>query len=196
MGLEYQEFLSFSVESPFDYEEVMEVHAHDLAMNEKANKVIELMEDGQQTLILFKSEFAMKQFREQIPSDIQSRMAFEGERELSSIIKEFQQKQIQVLCSFKLWEGLDIPNDALTRVIIHDLPFPPADPLFEARRQHATDAFHEVDLPFMLLRLRQGAGRLIRTSADSGTIHLLLDPTEQQVKNEIEGLFPVKIAFD
>ena len=91
---------------------------------------------------------------------------------------------------------MDIPNDALTRVIIHDLPFPPEDPLFEARRQHATDPFREVDLPFMLLRLRQGAGRLIRTSADSGTIHLLLDSTEQHVKNEIEGLFPVKVVFN
>ena len=38
-GLGIQEFLSFSVESPFDYDEVMEVHAHDLAVNEKANKV-------------------------------------------------------------------------------------------------------------------------------------------------------------
>ncbi|MBO1913428.1 hypothetical protein J4G37_52530, partial [Microvirga sp. 3-52] len=106
----------------------------------------------------------MRQFKSQIPLSYQSQMAFEGERELSSIIKEFQHKEIQVLCSFKLWEGLDIPNDALTQVIIHDLPFPPADPLFEARRQHATDPFNEVDLPFMLLRLRQGAGRLIRTS--------------------------------
>ena len=43
------------------------------------------------------------------------------------------------------------PEDALTRVIIHDLPFPPADPLFDARRQHAADPFREVDLPFMLL---------------------------------------------
>jgi ATP-dependent DNA helicase DinG len=195
-GLGIQEFLSFSVESPFDYDEVMEVHAHDLTVNEKANKAMELLENGQQTLILFKSEFAMKQFKSQIPLSYQSQMAFEGERELSSIIKEFQHKEIQVLCSFKLWEGLDIPNDALTQVIIHDLPFPPADPLFEARRQHATDAFTEVDLPFMLLRLRQGAGRLIRTSADSGTIHLLLDPIEQEVKKEIEGLFPVKVSFD
>lgn len=195
-GLGIQEFLSFSVESPFDYDEVMEVHAHDLTVNEKANKAMELLKNGQQTLILFKSEFAMKQFKSQIPLSYQSQMAFEGERELSSIIKEFQHKEIQVLCSFKLWEGLDIPNDALTQVIIHDLPFPPADPLFEARRQHATDAFTEVDLPFMLLRLRQGAGRLIRTSADSGTIHLLLDPIEQEVKNEIEGLFPVKVVFN
>ena len=93
-------------------------------------------------------------------------MSFEGERELSSIVKEFQQKKVQVLCSYHLWEGLDFPEDALTRVIIYDLPFPPSDPLFEARRKHANDPFEEVDLPFMLLRFRQGAGRLISTSAD------------------------------
>ena len=69
-------------------------------------------------------------------------------------------RQVQVLCSYHLWEGLDIPQDALTRVIIHDLPFPPKDPLFEARRKHAKDPFREVDLPFMLLRLRQGAGTI------------------------------------
>jgi len=122
-------------------------------------------------------------------------MAIEGERELSSIVRDFQQKRVQVLCSYNLWEGLDIPQDALTRVIIHDLPFPPADPLFDARRQHAGDSFKEVDLPYMLLRLRQGAGRLIRTSADSGTVHLLLDQVEQQMKSEIEGVFPVKMKM-
>ena len=100
-------------------------------------------------------------------------------------------KKVPVLCSYHLWEGFDIPEDALTRVIIHDLPFPPSDPLFEARRKHAKDPFREVDLPFMLLRLRQGAGRLIRTSADSGSVHLLLEGYEQKMKPEIEGIFPV-----
>ena len=75
----------------------------------------------------------------------QNRIAFEGERELSSIVRDFQQKKVPVLCSYHLWEGLDIPQDALTRVIIYDLPLPPSDPLFDARRQHATDPFREVD---------------------------------------------------
>lgn len=193
-GLGIQDYLSFSVESPFDYDEVMKVFAHKIDTDHKAKKTLELLEEGEQTLILFKSEQAMKRFKAQIPVEWKQQLAFEGERELSSIVRDFQRKQIQVLCSFKLWEGLDIPKDALTRVIIHDLPFPPNDPLFDARRQHAADSFREVDLPFMLLRLRQGAGRLIRTSADSGTIHLLLDADEQQVKTEIEGLFPVKIT--
>lgn len=194
-GLGIQDFLSFSVESPFDYEEVMEVFATDIEAGGKAKRALELLADGEQTLILFKSERAMQQFREQVPVEWQERIAFEGERELSSIVREFQQKQVPVLCSYHLWEGLDIPQDALTRVIIYDLPLPPSDPLFDARRQHAKDPFHEVDLPFMLLRLRQGAGRLIRTSADSGTVHLLLEGEEQNMKAEIEGIFPVQMKM-
>lgn len=192
-GLGIEDSLSFSVESPFDYDEVMQVFAHETVADQKVDKTLSLLEDEEQTLILFKSEDALKSFKKQIPSEWKSRIAFEGERELSSIVRDFQQKKVQVLCSYNLWEGLDIPEDALTRVIIHDLPFPPADPLFEARRQHADDAFKEVDLPYMLLRLRQGAGRLIRTSADSGTVHLLLDEREQQMKSEIVGVFPVQM---
>ncbi|WP_203246498.1 ATP-dependent DNA helicase [Sporosarcina beigongshangi] len=194
-GLGIQDFLSFSVESPFDYDEVMKVFATDVEVGGKAQRALELLEDGEQTLILFKSERAMQQFKDQVPANWQDRIAFEGERELSSIVREFQQKQVPVLCSYHLWEGLDIPQDALTRVIIYDLPLPPSDPLFDARRQHAKDPFREVDLPFMLLRLRQGAGRLIRTSADSGTVHLLLEGEEQRMKAEIEGIFPVQMKM-
>ncbi|MBE1553652.1 ATP-dependent DNA helicase [Sporosarcina limicola] len=194
-GLGIQDFLSFSVDSPFDYDEVMEVFATDVEQGGKAQQVLELLEDDKQTLILFKSEYAMNQFKAQVPVAWAGRIAFEGERELSSIVRDFQEQKVSVLCSYHLWEGLDIPQDALTRVIIHDLPFPPADPLFDARRKHATDPFREVDLPFMLLRLRQGAGRLIRTSADSGTIHLLLEGDEQAMKSEIEGVFPVKMKM-
>jgi len=194
-GLGIQDYLSFSVESPFDYDEVMEVFATDVEAGGKAKRALELLEDGEQTLILFKSERAMNHFKERVPSEWQDRIAFEGERELSSIVRDFQQKKVPVLCSYHLWEGLDIPQDALTRVIIYDLPLPPSDPLFDARRQHAKDPFREVDLPFMLLRLRQGAGRLIRTSADSGTVHLLLEGKEQEMKAEIESIFPVKMKM-
>ncbi|MEK3934564.1 ATP-dependent DNA helicase [Sporosarcina sp. FSL W7-1349] len=193
-GLGIEDYLSFSVQSPFDYDEVMKVVSTDVEDREKAEKVLELLEDGEQTLILFKSEQSMNRFQAQLPAKWEERVAFEGERELSSMIRDFQQKQVSFLCSYHLWEGLDIPQDALTRVIIHDLPFPPSDPLFEARRKHADDPFRQVDLPFMLLRLRQGAGRLIRTSEDYGTVHLLLNPLEQQLKPEIESIFPVPMV--
>jgi ATP-dependent DNA helicase DinG len=47
----------------------------------------------------------------------------------------------------------------------------------------------------MLLRLRQGVGRLIRTSADSGSVHLLLEGDEQKLKDEIKGIFPVQMKM-
>ncbi|WP_124070621.1 ATP-dependent DNA helicase [Filibacter tadaridae] len=195
-GLGIQDYLSFSVDSPFDYDEVMEVFATNVETDEKAARTLELLEEPEQTLLLFKSEHAMNVFKEQVPSAWKNRISFEGDRELSSLVRNFQQKRIEVLCSYHLWEGLDIPQDALTRVIIYDLPFPPSDPLFDARRNHAIDAFREVDLPFMLLRLRQGAGRLIRTSADTGTVHLLLDDEEQKMHKEIKGIFPVAIKMN
>ncbi len=192
-GLGIQDFISFSVDSPFDYEEVMKVYTTDVTMEEKAARALELLADGEQTLILFKSEKSMNRFKEQVPAVWQDRIAFEGDRELSSLVRDFQQKQVPILCSYHLWEGLDIPQDALTRVIIYDLPLPPSDPLFDAKRKQAEDPYREVDVPFMLLRLRQGAGRLIRTSEDSGTIHLFLDENDQKMKAEIEGIFPVDI---
>ncbi|MFC5603298.1 ATP-dependent DNA helicase [Sporosarcina koreensis] len=192
-SLGIEDFLSFSVESPFDYEEKMEVIAADLGEGEKPNYVLDLLKDGQQTLLLFKSEQSMKEFQAELNEEQRKGIAFEGERELSSIIREFQQKEISVLCSYHLWEGLDIPQDALTRVIIYDLPFPPHDPLFDARRKHAENPFEEVDLPFMLLRLRQGAGRLIRTSEDYGSVHILLEGLEQEMKEVIDGIFPVDL---
>ncbi len=193
-GLGIQDYLSFSVDSPFDYEEVMKVFTHELQSTEKTNKITKLIQDEEQTLILFKSKLALEQFKAELSPDVAAQLAFEGERELSSIVRDFQQKKVNVLCSYNLWEGLDIPEDALTKVIIHELPFPPADPLFDARRAHATDSFKEVDLPFMLLRLRQGVGRLIRTSADAGTIHLLLSTEESPLLKEIKSVLPVEMT--
>jgi len=119
-------------------------------------------------------------------------MAFEGDRELSSIIRDFQAKKMQAICSYHLWEGLDLPEEALTRVIVFDLPFPPHDPLFDAKRSFADDAFDEVELPYMLLRVQQGMGRLIRTSNDHGTINVFLNEEEQQVINHVTPVFAVE----
>ncbi|MDW0115517.1 ATP-dependent DNA helicase [Sporosarcina thermotolerans] len=191
-SLGIDDFLSFSVESPFDYEEVMDVIVAELEEGDKNDYVLDLLQKDEQTLILFKSEQSMKEFKEKVGEE-QKEIAFEGERELSSMIRDFQSKEISVLCSYHLWEGLDVPNDALTRVIIYDLPFPPQDPLFDARRKHAENPFKEVDLPFMLLRLRQGAGRLIRTSDDYGSIHIPLEGQDKELKSVISGIFPVEI---
>ncbi|MGG0655628.1 ATP-dependent DNA helicase [Rummeliibacillus pycnus] len=190
-SLGIKDYQSFSVASPFDYEEVMQIVLHHLNQEEKVRRVEELLEEGNQTLILFKSKQAMTSFKAQIDARFVAKVGFEGDRELSSIVRDFQEGKLQVLCSYHLWEGLDLPEEALTRVIIFDLPFPPHDPLFDAKRAFTDDPFRDVELPFMLLRLQQGMGRLIRTSNDHGDIHILLNEEESQYKEQIAPIFAV-----
>jgi len=82
-----------------------------------------------------------------------------------------------VLVGSGFWEGIDVPGTALSLLVIWRLPFPPQDPLIEARRHEAKkqglDPVTAVDYPEMGLRLKQGCGRLIRTRNDRGAIAIL-----------------------
>jgi len=76
------------------------------------------------------------------------------------------------------WEGVDIPGEALSLVIIDKLPFAPhRDPVVQHRQQWIVEqggnAFHDMTLPEAILTLKQGVGRLIRTETDRGVIALL-----------------------
>ncbi|MEK4522212.1 ATP-dependent DNA helicase [Psychrobacillus sp. FSL W7-1457] len=190
-SLGIEKYQSFSVPSPFDYDEVMKVTAHHVSQVEKVQETDKILDSTSQTLILFKSKAAMDHFR---ASTQAKDIAFEGDRELSTIVKEFQNGEFSTLCSYHLWEGLDLPKEALTRVIIYDLPFPPVDPLFDAKRSFSNDPFEEVELPFMLLRLQQGIGRLIRTSDDHGEIHLLLNESEALIEDRFARILPTTIS--
>ena len=75
------------------------------------------------------------------------------------------------------WEGLDAPGSTLETVIIPQLPFIPPHPVLDARREllpnPEKDWFREISLPDMLLKVKQGAGRLVRSMTDSGVIAIL-----------------------
>ena len=76
------------------------------------------------------------------------------------------------------WTGVDIPGDALSQVVLARLPFsPPSHPISEAKseliRDREGDPFSELTLPEALIKFRQGAGRLIRTTTDRGLITVL-----------------------
>lgn len=195
-ALGIDKYHSFSVASPFDYDEVMKIYGHSVVSATKAQKARELLaQSDEPTLLLFKSKQDMISFENSLTVEERLNMACEGERELSSIVRDFQAGQISTLCSYHLWEGLDLPAEALTRVVIYDLPFPPHDPLFDAKRKFSNDPYNEVDLPFMLLRLQQGIGRLIRTSADHGSIHLLLSDEEKQLSDSFTHVLPVEVIW-
>lgn len=77
-----------------------------------------------------------------------------------------------------LWEGVDVPGEALSAVIITRLPFGvPTDPLSVARaqlmRKRGQDPFWEMALPEAIITFRQGFGRLIRTASDRGVVAVL-----------------------
>ncbi|HSI68066.1 MAG TPA: helicase C-terminal domain-containing protein, partial [Planococcus sp. (in: firmicutes)] len=184
---------SFSVPSPFDYAEVMKIYKHTLMQKDKFQRVQELFETGDQTLVLFKSKQDMLEFKRSLPEGQSVSIEFEGDRELSTVVKEFQGGQFQVLCSYHLWEGLDLPGEALTKVIIVDLPFPPQDPVFDAKRKFAENPIEDIDIPFMQLRIQQGIGRLIRTSNDRGEIHLLLNEEELALQHLWDKILPVTL---
>jgi ATP-dependent DNA helicase DinG len=76
------------------------------------------------------------------------------------------------------WEGVDVPGDALSLVIIDKLPFAPfRDPVYQRREQRVRETggnpFLDISLPEATLTLKQGVGRLIRTETDRGVMAIL-----------------------
>ncbi|MCS7050370.1 MAG: exonuclease, partial [Thermomicrobium sp.] len=79
-----------------------------------------------------------------------------------------------VLGTNAVWEGIDVPGEALSVLVIAKLPFAvPSDPVFAARCEAYHDPFHEYAVPQAVLRFKQGFGRLIRSTRDYGVCVVL-----------------------
>ena len=91
------------------------------------------------------------------------------------LLKSFQEADRPLLLgTASFWEGIDVPGERLSCVIMVRLPFPvPSEPVYAARAEQVRDAFAQLALPQAALRLKQGFGRLIRRSTDRGAVVIL-----------------------
>ena len=103
----------------------------------------------------------------------------QGRMPRSVMLQRFMEHRDAVLVGVdSFWEGVSVKGDALRLVVIPRLPFRvPSDPLQEARleriKARGRDAFRSYSLPHAVLRLRQGYGRLIRSTTDRGVVVVL-----------------------
>lgn len=103
----------------------------------------------------------------------------QGELPRAELVRRFREEQGSVLFGLKsFWEGVDIVGDALSLVVIDKLPFaPPDDPVEQGRvkrmRERGQNWFGEFVLPRVIIDLKQGMGRLLRTDTDRGVVALL-----------------------
>ena len=175
--------------SPFDFEtaallylvndipEPSDRHGHQRGL--EAGLINLCKATGGRALVLFTSYDQLKRTSQAISSILlrEDILVFEQGDGASphTLLNSFRESERAVLLGTRaFWEGVDIPGEALSVLVIAKLPFDvPSDPIIAARSETFDDPFYQYSLPEAILRFRQGFGRLIRTQSDRGVIAVL-----------------------
>jgi predicted DnaQ family exonuclease/DinG family helicase len=134
---------------------------------------------GGRTLVLFTSHRQLRdvhtalKHRVDLDEVLILGQGIDGQRR--QVLKSFDEAERPLLLgTASFWEGIDVPGQKLSCVIMVRIPFPvPAEPVYAARAEQVRDAFAQLALPQAALRLKQGFGRLIRRSTDRGAVVIL-----------------------
>jgi predicted DnaQ family exonuclease/DinG family helicase len=134
---------------------------------------------GGRTLVLFTSHRQLREVhtalkhRTDLDEVLILGQGIDGQRR--HLLKSFEEAHRPLLLgTASFWEGIDVPGEKLSCVIMVRLPFPvPTEPVYAARAEQVRDAFAQLALPQAALRLKQGFGRLIRRSTDRGAVVIL-----------------------
>lgn len=127
------------------------------------------------TFVLFTSFKIMQQF-EELLAEHEFNVFMQGDTNKRELLKQFVEQPMSVLLgTMSFWEGVDVPGESLSCVIIDKLPFEsPFEPVLKARLNAMQDAgenpFMNYQVPRAVITLRQGAGRLIRSQQDKGVL--------------------------
>ena len=129
------------------------------------------------TLILFSSYWLLERIFFEIQQDLLTFPLFLMKRGRMNVIEEFRKSGNGVLfASDSAGEGIDLPGDILSSVIIVKLPFPVPSPLLESERtkyENTTEYMEAVIIPGMIIKLRQWFGRGIRRETDTAVFSIL-----------------------
>ena len=177
-------------ESPFDYDNNALLYLSDDCISPKspdrelyletlATKVDELINITEgRSLVLFTSKEDMKRVYNKVTMNNHdfNIMLQTDDISADTLKARFKEDEHSVLfATGSFFEGIDVKGEALENVIITKLPFPVVNPIIEEKASHFSNGFNEVYLPEMIIKLKQGVGRLIRSSTDKGIVSIL-DP--------------------
>lgn len=184
--LNANEAYELSVGSPFDFEtSVLLYIANDIPEPSDRSGHQRAIEQGilnlctatgGKTLVLFTSYDQLKRTYSNVKDHLSKKgieVYLQGDgASPSSLLENFKSVEHAVLFGTRaFWEGVDVPGEALSVLVIVKLPFDvPSDPIVAARSETFDDPFSEYSLPEAILRFRQGFGRLIRTQSDRGVV--------------------------
>ena len=129
--------------------------------------------------VLFTSYQQMRQVHDLVSFSIEYPTLLQGTAPKNALLEEFRATPHCVLfATASFWQGVDVPGEQLSCVIIDRLPFAvPSDPVVEARirniREEEGNPFYDYQIPEAVIALKQGFGRLIRSRKDRGVLVLL-----------------------
>ncbi|HZR93789.1 MAG TPA: ATP-dependent DNA helicase [Gaiellaceae bacterium] len=132
-------------------------------------------------LVLTSSYRALDAIAARLRTCLEQAVLVQGDAPRERLLERFAQEVDSVLvATATFWQGVDVPGESLSLLVVDKLPFPPpGDPLVEARCERIAaeggDWFLDYLLPAAVLQLRQGFGRLIRSHRDRGVV-AILDP--------------------
>jgi len=145
-----------------------------------ADEIVTLLELSQgRAFCLFTSYAQMNDLFERVRVRLDFPLLLQGTAPRSALLERFKTTPNAVLfATASFWQGVDVPGEQLSCVIVDRLPFAvPSDPIVAARvralQEDGRNPFAEFQVPQAVLALKQGFGRLIRTKTDRGVLALL-----------------------
>jgi ATP-dependent DNA helicase DinG len=145
-----------------------------------SQRIFEILEiTAGRALVLFTSHNNLNAVHRLLQGRIPFSLFKQGEAPKSVLLEKFRTDTHSVLLATgSFWQGVDVPGEALSCLIVDKLPFDsPGDPLVAARidriRSQDGNPFMDYQLPAAIIALKQGLGRLIRNSTDRGVLSVL-----------------------